>query len=193
MSGKGTPFGAFLDSTLDRIEEGIMLAAIAACFAERGDEMAKSARPLLTVVGSYMVSYTRARAEALGVDCKVGIASRAGADVVILSASLLASGEIVSGSTCWSRRSVMMTALTVSTTFQRVLHVRRRSPARRVAPRQHSCKPIRRVTGRPPAGSDLPWPASGRLDASPGGILDRKPDSDQRGWALPDRRCGLPS
>ena len=38
MSGKGTPFGAFLDSTLDRIEEGIVLAAVAAYFAEQGDE-----------------------------------------------------------------------------------------------------------------------------------------------------------
>ena len=83
MSGKGTPFGAFLDSTLDRIEEGVVLAAVAAYFAERGDEMAVGAT-VLTVVGSYMVSYTRARAEALGVECKVGIASRA-VRVVILS------------------------------------------------------------------------------------------------------------
>jgi CDP-diacylglycerol---glycerol-3-phosphate 3-phosphatidyltransferase len=75
MSGKGTPFGAFLDSTLDRIEEGVVLAAVAWWFAEQGDEVAVGAT-VLTVVGSYMVSYTRARAEALGVECKVGIASR---------------------------------------------------------------------------------------------------------------------
>ena len=113
MSGKGTPFGAFLDSTLDRIEEGIVLAAIAAYFAERGDEMAVGAT-VLTVVGSYMVSYTRARAEALGVDCKVGIASRA-VRVVILSAGLLfASGEIVSGVDLLEPAIYVMTALTVS-------------------------------------------------------------------------------
>ena len=123
MSGKGTPF-SFLDSTLDRIEEGIVLAAIAAYFAERGDEMAVGAT-VLTVVGSYMVSYTRARAEALGVDCKVGIASRA-VRVVILSAGLLfASGEIVSGVDLLEPAIYVMTALTVFTTFQRVLHVRR--------------------------------------------------------------------
>ena len=43
MSGKGTPFGAFLDSTLDRMEEGIVLTAVAAYFAARGDELATAA------------------------------------------------------------------------------------------------------------------------------------------------------
>ena len=43
MSGKGTPFGAFLDSTLDRIEEGVVLAAVAWWFAEQGDEVAVGA------------------------------------------------------------------------------------------------------------------------------------------------------
>ena len=65
MSGKGTPFGAFLDSTLDRIEEGIVLTAVAAYFASQGDEFAVAAA-VLAVLGSLMVSYTRARAEALG-------------------------------------------------------------------------------------------------------------------------------
>ncbi len=87
MSGKGTPFGAFLDSTLDRVEEGVVLAAVAAWFAQEGNDMAVGAT-VLAVVGSYMVSYTRARAEALGVECKVGIASRA-VRVVILSAGLV--------------------------------------------------------------------------------------------------------
>src|SRR5918999_1776543 len=71
MSGKGTLFGAFLDSTLDRIEEGIVLTAVAAYLAELGDEFA-AAMCVVVVLGSLMVSYTRARAEALGVECKVG-------------------------------------------------------------------------------------------------------------------------
>jgi CDP-diacylglycerol---glycerol-3-phosphate 3-phosphatidyltransferase len=66
MSGKGTPFGAFLDSTLDRIEEGIVLTAVAAYFATQGDELAVAA-VVVAVLASLMVSYTRARAEALGV------------------------------------------------------------------------------------------------------------------------------
>ena len=79
MSGKGTLFGAFLDSTLDRIEEGIVLAAVAGYFAATGQDFA-AAMCVVAVLGSLMVSYTRARAEALGVECKVGLgdASRAG-------------------------------------------------------------------------------------------------------------------
>src|SRR5213592_4944974 len=66
MSGKGTLFGAFLDSTLDRVEEGVVLTAVAAYFASQGDDFAVAAC-VLAVLGSLMVSYTRARAEALGV------------------------------------------------------------------------------------------------------------------------------
>src|SRR5436190_4435002 len=73
MSGKGTPFGAFLDSTLDRIEEGVVLTTVAAYFSSRGMDFAVAAC-VLAVLGSLMVSYTRARAEALGVECKVGLA-----------------------------------------------------------------------------------------------------------------------
>jgi CDP-diacylglycerol---glycerol-3-phosphate 3-phosphatidyltransferase len=124
MSGKGTPFGAFLDSTLDRIEEGVVLAAVAAFFAKSGDELAVGAT-VLTVVGSYMVSYTRARAEALGVECKVGIASRA-VRVVILSAGLVfADGELIPDFDLLEPAIYAMAALTIFTTFQRVFHVRR--------------------------------------------------------------------
>jgi CDP-diacylglycerol--glycerol-3-phosphate 3-phosphatidyltransferase len=123
MSGKGTPFGAFLDSTLDRMEEGIVLAAIAAHFAKSGDDVAVGAT-VLCVVGSYGVSYTRARAEALGVECKVGIASRA-VRVVILSAGLMfADGELVPDFDLLEPAIYAMAALTIFTTFQRVFHVR---------------------------------------------------------------------
>jgi CDP-diacylglycerol---glycerol-3-phosphate 3-phosphatidyltransferase len=124
MSGKGTPFGAFLDSTLDRVEEGIVLAAVAAYFAESGDELAVGAA-VLTVVGSYMVSYTRARAEALGVECKVGIATRP-VRVVILSIGLLfAKGASLGDFELLEPAIYLLAGLTILTTFQRVLHVRR--------------------------------------------------------------------
>jgi CDP-diacylglycerol--glycerol-3-phosphate 3-phosphatidyltransferase len=124
MSGKGTPFGAFLDSTLDRIEEGVVLAAVATWFAKSSNEIAAGAT-VLTVVGSYMVSYTRARAEALGVECKVGIASRA-VRVVILSAGLLfAAGELIPDFDLLEPAIYAMAALTIFTTFQRVFHVRK--------------------------------------------------------------------
>jgi CDP-diacylglycerol--glycerol-3-phosphate 3-phosphatidyltransferase len=124
MSGKGTPFGAFLDSTLDRLEEGIVLAAVAAWFAESSNEFAVGAT-VVAVVGSYMVSYTRARAEALGVECKVGIASRA-VRVVILSAGLVfGAEELIPGLDLLEPAIYVMAALTVFTALQRVLHVRR--------------------------------------------------------------------
>jgi len=122
MSGKGTPFGAFLDSSLDRVEEGIVLAAIGAEFAKRGDDVAVAA-VVLAVLFSLMVSYTRARAEALGVECKVGIASRA-VRVVIMSAGLLfATGP---GDIELLEPSVYVLAgLAIFTTGQRMWHVRK--------------------------------------------------------------------
>lgn len=123
MSGKGTQFGAFLDSTLDRIEEGVVLAAVCWHFAERGDE-AIAAACLLVVLGSLMVSYTRARAEALGVECKVGIATRP-VRVVILSAGLMfADGELIGDFDLLPAAIWVMLALTAFTVLQRVWHVR---------------------------------------------------------------------
>ena len=123
MSGKGSPFGAFLDSTLDRIEEGIVLAAVAWQFAD-GGEATLAAACLLVVLGSLMVSYTRARAEALGVECKVGIATRP-VRVVILSAGLLfADGELIADVDLLPAAIWVMLALTAFTVVQRVWHVR---------------------------------------------------------------------
>jgi phosphatidylinositol phosphate synthase len=125
MSGKGTPFGAFLDSTLDRIEEGIVLTAVAAYFSARGDDLVVAA-VVITVLGSFMVSYTRARAEALGVECKVGIATRP-VRVVILSAGLLfAKGASLGGFELLEPAIYAMAVLTSLTVLQRVMHVRRR-------------------------------------------------------------------
>jgi CDP-diacylglycerol---glycerol-3-phosphate 3-phosphatidyltransferase len=123
MSGKGTPFGAFLDSTLDRVEEGIVLTAVAAYFASRGDELAVGA-VVVAVLFSLMVSYTRARAEALGVECKVGLATRA-VRVVIVSAGLLfAKGAGLGDFELLAPAIYLLAALTVITTFQRIFHVR---------------------------------------------------------------------
>ncbi len=133
MSGKGTQFGAFLDSTLDRIEEGIVLAAVCWQFASAGEE-ALAAACLLVVLGSLMVSYTRARAEALGVECKVGIATRP-VRVVILSAGLLfANGELIGSVDLLPAAIWVMLALTAFTVVQRVWHVRRQLIAADASP-----------------------------------------------------------
>jgi CDP-diacylglycerol--glycerol-3-phosphate 3-phosphatidyltransferase len=116
-SGKGSPFGAFLDSTLDRIEEGVVLTAVAYRFATEGQELAAAA-VVLAVLASLMVSYTRARAEALGVECKVGIADRA-VRVVILSAGL-----ILAGIGLLEPSVYVLAGLSVVTVLQRIWHVR---------------------------------------------------------------------
>jgi CDP-diacylglycerol--glycerol-3-phosphate 3-phosphatidyltransferase len=125
MSGKGTSFGAFLDSTLDRMEEGIVLAAVGYRFVKEGDDLTVIAGPdvavavvVLAVLASLMVSYTRARAEALGVECKVGIADRA-VRVVVLSAGLVF-GDLKA----IEPAVYLLAAMAIITVFQRIFHVR---------------------------------------------------------------------
>jgi len=89
LSGKGTPFGAFLDSTTDRVSEGFMLGSIALVFHRHGNQVAL-AFAFAAVAGSFLVSYTRARAEALGLKGDVGIGSRAERVVVITAGLVLA-------------------------------------------------------------------------------------------------------
>jgi CDP-diacylglycerol--glycerol-3-phosphate 3-phosphatidyltransferase len=124
MSGKGTAFGAFLDSTLDRLEEGIVLIAVGAYFASRHNQVAAAAT-VAAVLGSLMVSYTRARAEALGVECKVGLATRP-VRVVILSIGLVfAKGAGIAHFELLAPAVYVLAGLTVLTTLQRIFHVRR--------------------------------------------------------------------
>ncbi len=123
MSGKGSQFGAFLDSTLDRVSEGVVLSAVAAQFAESGDEFAVAAT-VIAVLASVMVSYTRARAEALGVTGDVGIAPRA-VRVVILSIGLLfAKGASLGDFELLEPAVYVLAVLSIVTVFQRIFHVR---------------------------------------------------------------------
>jgi len=122
MSGKGTPFGAFLDSTLDRIEEGVVLTAIAVTFVDDGERFATAA-VVVAVLASLLVSYTRARAEALGVECKVGIANRA-VRVVILSIGIL-----LADVGALEYAVYVLAGLGTVTVLQRIFHVRRQLAA----------------------------------------------------------------
>jgi CDP-diacylglycerol--glycerol-3-phosphate 3-phosphatidyltransferase len=116
--GKTTPFGAFLDSTTDRISEGFMLTAIAYVFARQGRDVFVAVT-MAAVAGSFLVSYTRARAEALGLRGDVGIGSRAERVVVITAGLVLAPWGVLP----WA--IVLLTATAWITVVQRVLHVRR--------------------------------------------------------------------
>jgi phosphatidylinositol phosphate synthase len=117
-SGKGTPFGAFLDSTLDRVSEAFMLGAIALVFARHGDTVALGVT-IAGIAGSFLVSYTRARAEALGLRGDVGIGSRAERVVVITAGLVLAPWGVLP----WA--IALMTATAWLTVVQRILFVRR--------------------------------------------------------------------
>lgn len=118
VGGKSTPFGAFLDSTTDRIGEGAMLAAIALVFARHGNETAV-VLAVAAVVGSFLVSYTRARAEALGLRGDVGLGSRAERVVVITAGLVLAPW----GGLQWA--IALLAATAWLTVVQRILHVRK--------------------------------------------------------------------
>jgi len=116
--GKTTPFGAFLDSTTDRISEGFVLTAIAYVFARHGRDVFVAVT-MAAVAGSFLVSYTRARAEALGLRGDVGIGSRAERVVVITAGLVLAPWGVLP----WA--IVLLTVTAWMTVAQRVLHVRR--------------------------------------------------------------------
>jgi CDP-diacylglycerol--glycerol-3-phosphate 3-phosphatidyltransferase len=124
MSGKGTPFGAFLDSTLDRVEEGVVLTAVAGYFALHGNREAAAA-VVVAVLASLMVSYTRARAEALGVECKVGIATRPVRVVILAIGLVFARGASLGSFELLEPAVYVLAALSLITVAQRIRHVRR--------------------------------------------------------------------
>lgn len=124
MSGKGTQFGAFLDSTLDRVGEGLALFAACYLFASE-DQPVNAALCAFAILTSVMVSYTRARAEALNADARVGFGSRA-TRVAILSAGLILAG-ILGYDDSVNALSISvwaLAAISTITTVQRIMHVR---------------------------------------------------------------------
>jgi CDP-diacylglycerol--glycerol-3-phosphate 3-phosphatidyltransferase/CDP-diacylglycerol--inositol 3-phosphatidyltransferase len=84
LSGRTSKFGAFLDSTLDRIGDGAIFAGIALYFAGPGESDLYTVLALVCLVMGAVTSYARARAESLGFQAKVGIAERADRLVAIL-------------------------------------------------------------------------------------------------------------
>ena len=116
--GKTTPFGSFLDSTTDRVGEGAMLGAIALIFARHGNEVALGAT-IAAIAGSFLVSYTRAKAEALGLRGDVGFGSRAERVVAITAGLVLAPWGLLQ----WA--IYLLTATAWLTVVQRILFVRK--------------------------------------------------------------------
>jgi len=138
-------FGAFLDSTLDRLGEAAILTGIAAFYlvhllellhdpamvlseVERGLEPVVWARVALTavlaLVGSFLVSYTRARAEGLGLECKVGWFERPERLVLLAVAGAFGIGRVMSAAL------LLLTVLSFATAAQRVTYVWKLTRAR---------------------------------------------------------------
>ncbi len=127
VSGLASKFGAFFDSTLDRISEIAMYLGLMTLYNDYGAEIAD--RWMIYVItlalgGSLMVSYTRAKAEALGFDCSVGLMQRAERIVLLGLASLLF-GLSWNGAVL-SVLIVVVAALTNATAVHRIVWVFRR-------------------------------------------------------------------
>ncbi len=116
LRGQAGPRGAFLDSCLDRLADGAVFCGIAWWFGGRAPQW--SAVSGAALVGAYAVSYARARAEGLGIDCRVGIMERP-ERLVVLIVALLA-GEWALG---WGL--VAVAVLSWVTFWQRLRHVLR--------------------------------------------------------------------
>ena len=127
QGGMMTTFGAFYDSTLDRVGESAVFAGLAFYFMQGGVPAAQA--PLAVGIAmtalatSLLVSYTRARAEGLGLECTVGIAARA-ERVLLLGAPALLFGPGPNGALLFWIVAILALATAV-TVVQRVVHVAR--------------------------------------------------------------------
>jgi CDP-diacylglycerol--glycerol-3-phosphate 3-phosphatidyltransferase len=121
MSGRQGPWGAFLDSTLDRVTDGLAFAAVALGFAAAGDLLTTGVA-LACLVGGAVVSYAKARAESVGAECNVGIAERAERLIIAGAAALLYGLGVpyILPAALW-----ILAALTWFTVLQRMAHVRK--------------------------------------------------------------------
>lgn len=110
-------FGAFLDSTLDRLAEIVLFGGFIWYYMEQNNP-AMLALAYITITGSLMVSYSRARAESLGLSAKVGLLSRVERYGVLTFFLFIKMPEIA---------LILMSVLTYITVFQRMFHVWRQS------------------------------------------------------------------
>jgi CDP-diacylglycerol--glycerol-3-phosphate 3-phosphatidyltransferase len=136
--GHRSRFGAFLDSTLDRLSDGMVLAGIAGFYLvhllelvanpqlavveiTRGLEprtwAVVSLTAMLAMLGSFLVSYTRARAEGLGLECRVGWFERPERMLLLIVAAAFGVGPVMSGAL------ILLALLSFATAIQRVVHI----------------------------------------------------------------------
>jgi len=160
-TGTATAFGAFLDSTLDRLSDGAVLGGLAVFYATSPTH---GSVPMVVVciagiIGSFLTSYTRARAESLGLDAKVGMLQRP-ERVVLLAAPQGLIGLALNG---WVL-SVIVNILTVTawiTVFQRIAYVHGRTKGMQPEDKPEPAPEPRRVSGRSARRDTTARPALG--------------------------------
>ena len=125
--GYSTRFGALLDSTMDRVSDGAVLGAIGYWYASIG-ETPTLVVTLVALVAAQVISYVKARAQSLDLDCDVGLAERA-ERLVLVGVGGLATGLGVG----WALPAAvwLLAILCLITVVQRIVHVRRQDQARR--------------------------------------------------------------
>jgi len=137
QTGKDSKFGSFFDSTLDRFGEVFIFMGLAWYFAGGtsfmaggGNKEADFQSPLavlfiiLAIAGSFMVSYTRARAEGLGVDCEVGWMQRPERMTLLIVGSLVGSAPVI-GPVLMKLTLLLLAVLSNFTVLQRMVYVRK--------------------------------------------------------------------
>lgn len=121
--GKSTKFGALIDSVSDRISEAALLGALLLLYTFRGST-GGVVLTLAALVGSFLTSYVRARAEGLGLDCRVGVLTRA-ERVIVLALGLMLD-EVTRHAGAYVAVSVI-TLFSYVTIVQRLAHVWRQT------------------------------------------------------------------
>jgi CDP-diacylglycerol---glycerol-3-phosphate 3-phosphatidyltransferase len=157
QSGRSSKWGAFLDSTMDRVGDAAIFGGLAYYFADRHDTTMFILAAVCLVSGA-IVSYVRAKAEGLGFDCNVGIVERAER----LVGSLVATG--LAGLGVPYVQAIALWAIALGSSFtvgQRMLHVRKQALP---------------TGGSPvPLGEQAPGGGAGAPDDAPGGVFEKRP------------------
>src|SRR5947209_2851419 len=158
-TGRSSVFGAFYDSTLDRVADGALMAGLAFFYATSAihHNLAMVVVCLVCIIGTFLISYTRARAETLGIDAKVGLMQRP-ERMVLLSIPQSFFGLFWNG---WVLMGIII-LLTVTawiTAIQRIAYVYRATKAR-------DAKAIRMGSDQPGAASPSAPAAKAAMPAS---------------------------
>jgi CDP-diacylglycerol--glycerol-3-phosphate 3-phosphatidyltransferase len=122
--GTASPFGAWLDSTCDRVGDAAIFCGLILWFTGAGDDRLLAALALFCLVAGSVVSYAKARAEGLGLRCDVGLAERAERVILVLVTTFLAGLglDVAFDVGLW-----LLAAVTAVTVVQRLVEVRRQA------------------------------------------------------------------